>query len=195
MNRTERRALTIWHTPNKHVGSKWCPKARSVHENSNFLLTHSQSTNTSPTRGLMLSDKTTLSGSNAQSKYSNHWDMNHNQPFWVAKNHEVFNIKVDRRATAPHNAGYCHWLTQRPGLYVSSMSGARNVLCLEIMPSELGFSLQFFLINQHVCCCDTVRQHSVTGIHKESLDPFLTNDIISDPIRDWTLTFHFKNIF
>ena len=110
--RTERRALTIWHALNKHVGSKWCPKARSVHENSNFLLTHSQSTNTSPTRGgLMLSDKTTLSGSNAQSKYSNHWDMNHNQPFWVAKNHEVVNIKVDRRPAAPHNAGYCHWLT------------------------------------------------------------------------------------
>ena len=60
-----------------------------------------------------------------------------------------------------------------------SMSGAKKVLCLEIMPSELGFSLQFFLINQHLCCCDTV-----TGIHKESLDPFLTNDIISDLIRD-----------
>ena len=106
--------------------------------------------------------------------------------------------KNDLNLTLSHLYASCHSLyrfffwrrpleTQRPGLHVSSMSGAKKVLCLEIMPSELGFSLQFFLINQHLCCCDTV-----TGIHKEYLDPFLTNDIISDLIRDWTLTFNFQ---
>ena len=109
---------------------------------------HSQSTKTIlPTRGLMLSDKTTLSGSNAQSKYSNHWDMNHNQQFWVAKNHEVVKIKVDRHPAASSMQDIvtdCLRDSEASSSCFLNVWRYRNVLCLEILPSELEFSLQFF---------------------------------------------------
>ena len=62
-------------------------------------------------------------------------------------------------------AGHCHWLPQRLGgqLFMFPQCLAlRNVLCLEILPSELEFSLQFFLINQSSICVAV----TVTGIHK-----------------------------
>ena len=81
--------------------------------------------------------------------------------------------------------------TRRPALHVSSMSGAIAIgmfcvlkYCRQSWSSVCNFSHQSV---QHLCCCDSDRYS------QKSLDPILTDDMISDLIRDYTLPFYFLN--